>query len=115
IAQNMGISRESPYRIEGGIRYTLNAYASNGHVYVPREELIKSAGRLLDVDEALIEDSLREMALKGTIQTLNYNEEIRIYYTPFHVAENNVSKKLVELCRVQMDNIDIDIDRAIEK
>jgi len=115
IAQNMGISRESPYRIEGGIRYTLNAYASNGHVYVPREELIKSAGRLLDVDEALIEDSLREMALKGTIQTLNYNEEIRIYYTPFHVAENNVSKKLVELSRVQMDNIDIDIDRAIEK
>ncbi len=115
IAQNMGISRESPYRIEGGIRYTLNAYASNGHVYVPREELIKSAGRLLDVDEALIEDSLREMALKGAIQTLNYNEEIRIYYTPFHVAENNVSKKLVELSRVQMDNIDIDIDRAIEK
>lgn len=111
----MGISRESPYRIEGGIRYTLNAYASNGHVYVPREELIKSAGRLLDVDEALIEDSLREMALKGAIQTLNYNEEIRIYYTPFHVAENNVSKKLVELSRVQMDNIDIDIDRAIEK
>ncbi|NLY68049.1 MAG: ATP-dependent RecD-like DNA helicase [Tissierellia bacterium] len=115
IAQNMGISRESPYRIEGGIRYTLNVYASNGHVYVPREELIKSAGRLLDVDEALIEDSLREMALKGAIQTLNYNEEIRIYYTPFHVAENNVSKKLVELSRVQMDNIDIDIDRAIEK
>ena len=115
IAQNMGISKESPYRIEGGIRYTLNAYASNGHVYVPKEELIISAGKLLDLDEALIEDGLREMALKGTIHTLNYNEEVRIYYTPFHVAENNVSKKIVELAQVEIDNLDIDVDKAIER
>ena len=115
IAQNMGISKESPYRIEGGIRYTLNTYASNGHVYVPKEELIISAGKLLDLDEALIEDGLREMALKGTIHTLNYNEEVRIYYTPFHVAENNVSKKIVELAQVEIDNLDIDVDKAIER
>lgn len=115
IAQNMGISMESPYRIEGGIKYTLNSYGSNGHVYVPKEELIQSTMKLLEVEEPLIEDSIRELALKGTIHTLNYNDELRIYYTPFHVAENNVSRKIVELSRFEMDNVDIDIERAIEK
>ena len=40
IAQNMGISLESPYRIEGGIRYVINRYAGSGHTYVPKDELL---------------------------------------------------------------------------
>ena len=115
IAQNMGISRDSPYRIEGGIRYTLNAYASNGHVYVPKDELVKSTKNLLEVDDNLIEDSIRELAVKGVIHTMNYEDELRIYYTPFHVAENNVARKIVELSRVEMDNINIDINKAIAR
>jgi exodeoxyribonuclease V alpha subunit len=115
IAQNMGIGKDSPYRIEGGIRYTLNAYASNGHVYVPKDELVNSTKSILEIEEELVEDSIREMAVKGVIHTMNYEGEMRIYYTPFHVAENNVSRKIVELSQVEMDNINIDVDKAIAK
>lgn len=114
IAQNLGISKRSPYRIQGGIRYTLNSYGSNGHTYVPKDELIKVAKKLLEVEEALIEDGIRELAVKGAIHTINYQNEIRIYYRPFHIAENNVSKKIVELSQAEIDNINIDINKAIK-
>ena len=114
IAQNMGISRESPYRIEGGIRFIINKYAGNGHSYVPREELIQSTSELLGVESVLIEESIRDLAVKGIIHILNIAEKILIYYTPFHIAENNVSRKVVELSRVELDSFEIDIDKAIQ-
>ncbi|HSH35669.1 ATP-dependent RecD-like DNA helicase, partial [Schnuerera sp.] len=115
IAQNMGISIESPYRIEGGIRYMINKYAASGHTYVPKEELIPSASGLLGVDENLVEASLRDLAIKGIIHILNIKDETRVYYTPFHIAENNVSRKIVELSRVELEDFDLDIDNIINK
>lgn len=114
IAQNMGISEQSPFRIEGGIRYVINQHAASGHTYVPKDELIKSTGKLLEVEDELIQDSIRELAVKGIIQTLNVEDELRIYYTPFYIAENNVSKKLVELSRVELDSLDIKLDDTID-
>ena len=114
IAQNMGISLNSPYRIEGGIRYTINKYAGNGHSYVPKKELIPSTSALLEVENILIEESIRDLAVKGIIHILNINEETLIYYTPFHIAENNVSRKVVELSRVELKKFEIDIDKAIK-
>ncbi len=114
IAQNMGISLLSPYRIEGGIRFIINKYAGNGHSYVPKEELIQSTSELLGVENTLIEESIRDLAVKGVIHILNIEEDILVYYTPFHIAENNVSRKVVELSRVELKNFEIDIDKAIQ-
>ena len=113
IAQNMGISLESPYRIEGGIRYTINKFAGNGHTYVPKEELIEASSFLLNVNEDLIESSIRDLAIKGILHIMNKNEEVIVYYTPYHIAENNVARKIVELSRVELDSIDINIEKAI--
>lgn len=114
IAQNMGISLKSPYRIEGGIRFIINRYAGRGHSYVPKEELIPATSELLEVETNLIEESIRDLAIKGIIHILDINDETLIYYTPFHIAENNVSRKVVELSRVELDNFDLDIDEAIK-
>ncbi|QQY79150.1 exodeoxyribonuclease V alpha subunit [Keratinibaculum paraultunense] len=113
IAQNMGIDKKSPYRVEGGIRYILIKYAGAGHSYVPKNELIKGTSELLEIEEELIEESLRNLAIKGTVHILNIEEEAIVYYTPFHVAENNVSKKIVELSRVELKDLDIDVEKAI--
>ncbi len=60
----------------------------------------------------LVEDSLRDLAIKGVIHILNINDETLVYYTPpFHVAENNVSRKVVELSRVELDDFNVDIDK----
>ncbi len=34
---------------------------------------------------------------------------------PFHVAENNVAKKIVELSRVDFQDYELDIDKKIKR
>ncbi|NLV76584.1 MAG: ATP-dependent RecD-like DNA helicase [Tissierellia bacterium] len=114
IAQKMGIDKNSPYRIEGGIRYTLMKYAGAGHSYVPKNELIQSTAQLLELEEYLVEGSLQDLAIKGTIHISTIDDQVLIYYTPFHVAENNVSRKIVEISRVELKELDIDLDKAIK-
>jgi len=114
IAENMGISKTSPYRIQGGIRYILNTYAANGHSYVPIEELTEEVSKLLDIEAGLITDSIRDLAIKGIVHILTVGEELRIYYTPYHVAENNVARKIAELARAELKNLNIDVDEVIK-
>ena len=113
IAQNMGISLNSPYRIEGGIRYSINKFAGNGHTYVPKEELKEATFNLLNVDRDLIEEAIRNLAIKGILHIMDKDGELIVYYTPYHVAENNVARKIVELSRVELDILDIDIEKSI--
>jgi exodeoxyribonuclease V alpha subunit len=115
IAQNIGISENSPYRVEAGIRYIIMESAGNGHCYVPKTELIPRVQQLLNAELELIEDGIRNLSLKGTINLVNDIEETLVYYTPFHIAENNVSKKLTELSLVELEDLDVDIEKEIKK
>ena len=93
IAQNMGIESNSPYRVEAGIKYKILENAGYGHSFVPMKELIFETAKMLELEEDLIEGSLRDLALKGELYIDNtIDDETRVYYMPFHVAENNVSK-----------------------
>lgn len=113
IANKMGISINSPYRLEAGLKYVIMDFAGEGHCYVPKEELLAKASQLLNTEESLLEDSIRELALKNSFYILNTGEEINIYYTPYHIAENNVAKKIVELSRVEFDELNLDVDKEI--
>ncbi|MBU5436683.1 ATP-dependent RecD-like DNA helicase [Tissierella sp. MSJ-40] len=115
IAQKMGISIQSPYRIEAGIKYIIMEHAGNGHCYVPKEELIFHTSKLLQIEDTLIEESIRDLAIKGNVHLINEGDETLVYYTPFHVAENNVSKKIVELSRVDLEEFNVDVEKEIQK
>lgn len=115
IAEKMGIYKESPYRIQAGIRYIIMEYAGNGHSYVPKSELTSYGSDLLRVEESLMEEGIRDLGLKGSIHLIQGEEDTLVYYTPFHTAENNVSRKLVELSQVQLDELDMDIEKEIKK
>ena len=43
IAKKMGVSPDSPYRIEAGLKFVIMEFASEGHCYVPKDDLIKKA------------------------------------------------------------------------
>jgi exodeoxyribonuclease V alpha subunit len=76
IAQSMGVDPRSPYRIEAGIKFVLMEYAGNGHSYVPKKELFVKVSKLLSLKEDLIDESLRDLALKGDIHLEYIEEEI---------------------------------------
>ena len=54
IAEKMGIDKTKFVRLRSGIFYTLNKLAENGHCYGEREQLVKKAKELLEVEEGEI-------------------------------------------------------------
>lgn len=115
IAQSIGIDLRSNYRINAGIKYTLMEFASEGHTYAPKEEIIARGLNLLKVEKELIEEGITRLALKQEIQLENVNNQVYVYYMPFFFAETNVSKKIIELSLNEMKSLDIDIDEEIKE
>ena len=115
IAQSMGVDKRSTYRINAGIKFTLMEFSSEGHTYVPREELIVKSAVLLGIEKTAVEDGITSLALKQEIQLENFDGEICVYYMPFFYAETNVSKKIIELSQSEVRELHIDVKKEIEK
>lgn len=54
IAQSVGIPHDSPDRVKAGLQYALSQSADQGHCYLPEEQLIGDAVKLLQVDTGLV-------------------------------------------------------------
>ena len=115
IANKMGVSLDSPYRVQAGLKFVIMEFAGEGHCYVPKDELLIKSSRLLKVGEDLLEECIRDLALKNSFYIANTGDEIIVYYTPYHLAENHVAKKIIELSRVEFDELDVDAEKEIYK
>ena len=58
IAQNLGLSKDHPSRIEAGLIYILNEMVTDGHVFAPAQILSKQAADLLNISSDLIPSAL---------------------------------------------------------
>ncbi|MCR5754913.1 MAG: ATP-dependent RecD-like DNA helicase, partial [Acetatifactor sp.] len=93
IAAKIGIHTDSDYRICSGVLYTLLRAVSEGHCYLPREELIDRAANLLEVRAESVEpliDNLvmdKKLVVKGEC----------VYATSFYYAELNCAGMLYDL------------------
>lgn len=83
IAGKMGYGKEDPRRCRSGILYTLGQLSDEGHVYAEEEQLVKTAGELLEAGEAPIREVLEQMIRS---EDLIFDKEA-IYLPPFYHAE----------------------------
>ncbi len=90
IAKELGISPDHPGRIEAGIKYTLQDAENDGHVFLPYEELIKSASELLSLDEEKVSSVLKEMYDSNRVCI----EENNVYLPFPYFIENECVKHL---------------------
>ena len=117
IAEKMGIDKKSEYRIGAGIRYNLIESASDGHTYLPKEVVVKRAGKTLDIDKKYVEAVISNMALRGEIHMETYDGEDCVYYIPYYYAEAGTANKLVSLIseeKEDQDNVK-DVIKGIEE
>lgn len=106
IAMNFGLDPSSPERIGAGIEYVLGQAAGDGHVFLPRRELIKKASEMLELDESLLENTLQEGADSGRLveETLpvlqvdgDGSPDTAVYLRPFYMAEKLAAERLRKL------------------
>ncbi len=115
IARSMGVDRLSDYRINAGIKFTLKEISREGHTYLPKDELILRATRLLGSDKELIEQSVMNLALKGQIQLENIGDHTAAYSMTNYYAETNVSKRIIQLSKGEKKDLELDVDKEIEE
>ncbi|MDO4650002.1 MAG: ATP-dependent RecD-like DNA helicase [Eubacteriales bacterium] len=110
IAEKLGIDKNRFIRLRSGILYTLNKLSENGHCYAVREQLIETATKLLEVEEAELEVTLDEMLRTDDV----IRDEEAIYLPPFFFSEQGCAKRLQKLM-VSDRQVKLDAERVLNK
>ncbi|MFI0911785.1 SF1B family DNA helicase RecD2 [Streptomyces abikoensis] len=127
IAQSVGIPHDSPERAKAGLRHALSQSADQGHCFLPEEQLIADAVKLLQVDTGLIIDCLAELAEDGPDGAGVVRERVpgpdggepvtAVYLVPFHRAELSLAAQLTRLLKAPDDRLaafgDVQWDKAL--
>ncbi|MER6050866.1 ATP-dependent RecD-like DNA helicase [Streptomyces sp. BHT-5-2] len=124
IAQSVGIPHDSPERVKCGLQYALSQSTDQGHCFLPEEQLIADAVKLLQVDTGLVIDCLAELAEdpEGVVREKVPGAEggdpvTGVYLVPFHRAEISLAGRLTRLLRTGDDRMPsfqgVDWDRAL--
>ncbi|GAB7033399.1 ATP-dependent RecD-like DNA helicase [Streptomyces sp. NPDC021749] len=122
IAQSVGIPHDSPDRVKAGLQYALSQSTDQGHCFLPEEQLIADAVKLLQVDTGLVIDCLGELAAEpeGVVREKvpageDGSEVTAVYLVPFHRAEISLAGRLTRLLRTDEDRMPAFRDVAWDK
>lgn len=107
IARRMGIELTDPNRIQYGIRYTIEDNEQNGHTFILKNDLIRSAAEKLEVEESLIEQILNET------EGLKFVDD-KISLIKTYNAERYIAKRLKDMLNESKDEeLDFNPDEFI--
>ena len=114
IASRVGIRTDSDFRIRSGILYALLQASSEGHTYLPQEQLTKRASELLGLESEHIEKHYMNLAIDRIIMMRKCDDVTQIYASTFYYMEANVATMLRQL-DVSYDAPDIEIESRVRK
>lgn len=114
IATKAGIRTDSDFRIRSGILYVLLQASSEGHTYLPMEELTLRTSQLLGVEGQYIEAHYMNLAVDRKIMMRQKDEMTQIYAATFYHMEANTARMLKQL-DVTYDVKDEEIERRIKR
>ena len=110
IAAKVGIHTDSDFRIRSGIFYVLLQSVTDGHVYLPQEELLGRTMQLLEVEICDIQKYLMDLAMEKKVVLKEKEDGVRVYPAHYYYLELNSAKMLHDL------NVSYEIaEDAIEK
>lgn len=101
IAENVGIAKDSPFRIRAGVKYVLNHGANNGNVYMPIDTVVAETAELLQIAPEIISNELTSMHIESQIWIERKGESTRVYLNFFYYAEGYTARKLYELSSIK--------------
>ena len=114
IARGLGIERDSPFRIQSGIKYLINKFCSRGNTYMPIDILIGNGMNILGVTQKELEKNIYESSLNGKIKLEKWEDKICVFSMTYYYCELSVTKKILTLAFNKYKDIDLDIYEEIE-
>ena len=112
IATRIGIHSDSDYRIQSGIFYVLLQAVTEGHIYLPKEELLQKAMLLLEVEIQSIDKYLMDLSMEKKVILKQAETETRVYPSQYFYMELNTARMLHDL-NVKYDIADVAIEKRL--
>jgi len=112
IAEQLGVARNAPQRIEAGILYLLDRAGDSGHVFERAETLVQEAGELLGVEEGaeVFERALAVLVAREQV----VREDDAVFLRRLWHAESDCAYLLRRLIATPGAQLVIQTDKAIQ-
>ena len=114
IAQNLGIKKDAPERLEAGLLHVLGKERSNGHCHVPKDKLLEQATQLLNVEQAAIDSLLPSLVDDRYIKRSlleNWGECVSLF--KMATLEDEAAKLFTSLANHETNNLKTKIEKVI--
>jgi len=107
IAQNLGMERDSPKRIQSAIQHLLWELSSDGHVCYPKEELVGACEEMLGVEGVLKQLHILEQ------EQMIVEEEGFVWIKPLFLAELGIAREMKRLMESPCILRGVDTEKAL--
>ena len=115
IAGNLGIEKDSPYRIRAGIRYLLSEVSNEGHVYAVEGDFLTKARQELGVNQLQLAAEVEELILQKEIFRENLSGISALYLAPFYYSEVGAASKISELLSIELRQVPVNPENALQE
>ncbi|MBU1741183.1 MAG: AAA family ATPase, partial [Proteobacteria bacterium] len=95
MAREMGLAVDAEPRLRAGVLFVLESQTEEGHVFVWRDELLDAAGRVLDVDQRLVETAMDDLAAAKEIEITPAGDRTAIYPSWLARCERELAWRLL--------------------
>jgi len=98
IAAESGIGKDSAFRVQAGIIYTLKESSDkNGNTYLPKDEAVPAAARLLGVAEERVKEEIEHLFLSRKLKAVPQYGDDGIMLAALYRVEKTAAQKLAEM------------------
>lgn len=101
MATEMGIEKDSDFRIKAGITYTLKDFAAkNGHTFLPRTLLTDEVLKLLGFDESMtdrIAYNIEDMVFLKQLYLYDLDDDKAVMTYPAYLLERSLARRLAAI------------------
>jgi len=111
IALDIGIKPDSRERIQAAIIYVLQQSADEGHVYLPRQELVVQCTEFLKIDEDAVKDHIEILRSSNIIVV----DQERVYIRYMFANEINIAYRIYNILNSEINTEYEDLNRKIDE
>jgi exodeoxyribonuclease V alpha subunit len=113
IAISLGVEKNSPFRIQSGIKYIINEFCALGNTYMPMKRLVEEAVKVLVVSKEDVEKNIYESALDAKIKVETIEDKECVFTLLYYYCEISVTKKILTLAFSKYKDIELNIEEEI--
>ena len=113
IAKNLGIEPDSPFRIQSGIRYILNQFSASGNTFMPKDDLIREASKILGATPEMVDESLYNLSLDSKVKVEKIDGIDSVFSLPYYYCELGVTNRIITLSMENFRSINSDVEFEI--